>query len=101
MYLYLAVDSKGNTSAFSRNTSSLLCFGSCIITVFNHSSCPVAIEWLKKEKSIPSGMRLRQQKHLNKIVEQDQHFMLGLKYFDTSIFILSGVEAIHIVKKNR
>lgn len=68
---------------------------------FGNSSCSIAIEWLKKEKSIPIGMRLRQQKHLNKIVEQNQHFMLGLKYFDTSIFILSEVEAIHIVKKNR
>ncbi|EEL53042.1 Transposase [Bacillus cereus Rock4-2] len=46
---------------------------------------------MKKEKSIPSGMRLRKQKHLNKIVEQDQHFMLGLKYFETSTSILSGV----------
>ncbi|PFB57024.1 hypothetical protein COK35_25780 [Bacillus cereus] len=78
-----------------------LCFGNCVITVFGDSSCPIAIEWLKKEKSIPSGMRLRQQKYLNKIVEQDQHLMLWLKYFDTSISILFGVEAIHMVKKNR
>ncbi|HDR8177372.1 TPA: hypothetical protein QC076_002497 [Bacillus cereus] len=68
---------------------------------FGNLSCSIAIEWLKKEKSIPSGMPLRQQKRLNKIVEQDQHFLLGLKYFDTSIFILSGVGVIHIVKKNR
>lgn len=69
---------------------------------------PIAIEQLKKEKSIPSGMRLRQQKYLNNIVEQDHRFikkrirsMLGFKSFDTATFILSGVEAIHMIKKEQ
>ncbi|SEB13786.1 DDE-type integrase/transposase/recombinase, partial [Bacillus nitratireducens] len=68
----------------------------------------IAIEQLKKEKSIPNGMRLRQQKYLNNIVEQDHRFikkrirsMLGLKSFDTATSILSGVEAMHMIKKEQ
>ncbi|WP_157183557.1 DDE-type integrase/transposase/recombinase, partial [Bacillus mycoides] len=65
-------------------------------------------EKLKKEKSIPNGMRLRQQKYLNNIVEQDHCFikkrirsMLGLKSFDTATSVLSGVEAMHMIKKEQ
>ncbi|MGG0079118.1 Protein of unknown function [Bacillus cereus] len=67
-----------------------------------------AIEQLKKEKSIPGRMRLRQQKYLNNIVEQDHRFikkrirsMLGFKCFDTATSILSGVEAMHMIKKEQ
>ncbi|PFU72020.1 DDE-type integrase/transposase/recombinase, partial [Bacillus thuringiensis] len=63
---------------------------------------------LKKEKSIPDGMQLRQQKYLNNMVEQDHRFikkrilsMLGLKSFDTAISILSRVEAMHMIKKEQ
>ncbi|EJQ96254.1 DDE-type integrase/transposase/recombinase, partial [Bacillus cereus] len=69
---------------------------------------PIAIEQLKKEKSIPDGMQLRQQKYLNNIVEQDHRFikkrirsMLGFKCFDTATSILSGVEAMHMIKKEQ
>ncbi|PFK17493.1 IS6 family transposase, partial [Bacillus cereus] len=44
----------------------------------------------------------------NNIVEQDHRFikkrirsMLGLKSFDTAISILSGVEAMHMIKKEQ
>ncbi|RAN75090.1 DDE-type integrase/transposase/recombinase, partial [Bacillus sp. SRB_331] len=60
------------------------------------------------EKSIPDGLQLRQQKYLNNIVEQDHRFikkrirsMLGLKSFDTAISILSGIEAMHMIKKEQ
>jgi len=53
-------------------------------------------------------MRLRQQKYLNNIVEQDHRFIkkrirstLGLKSFDTATSILSGIEAMHMVKKGQ
>ncbi len=79
-----------------------------MITVDKNPAYPIAIEQLKKEKSIPNGMRLRQQKYLNNIVEQDHRFikkrirsMLGLKSFDTVTFILSGVEAMHMIKKEQ
>ncbi|PEA80131.1 DDE-type integrase/transposase/recombinase, partial [Bacillus pseudomycoides] len=58
--------------------------------------------------SIPNGMRLRQQKYLNNIVEQDHRFikkrirsMLGFKSFGTATFILAGVEAMHMIKKEQ
>ncbi len=79
-----------------------------IITVDNNPAYPIAIEQLKKEKSIAGGMRLRQQKYLNNIVEQDHRFikkrirsMLGFKCFDTATSILSGVEAMHMMKKEQ
>ncbi len=53
-------------------------------------------------------MRLRQQKYLNNMVEQDHRFikkrirsMLGLKSFDTATSILSRVEAMHMIKKEQ
>ena len=79
-----------------------------MITVDKNPAYPIAIEQLKKEKSIPNGMRLRQQKYLNNIVEQDHRFikklirsMLVLKSFDTATSILSGVEAMHMIKKEQ
>ncbi|MDA2302866.1 hypothetical protein PDN43_27175 [Bacillus cereus] len=35
------------------------------------------------------------------IKKQCSYFMLGFKYFDTTTFTLSGVESVHILKKNR
>ncbi|MBJ7987994.1 DDE-type integrase/transposase/recombinase, partial [Bacillus cereus] len=79
-----------------------------VMTVDKNPAYPIAIEQLKKEKSIPDGMQLRQQKYLNNIVEQDHRFikkrthsMLGFKWFDTATSILSGVEAMHMIKKEQ
>ncbi|MED1024333.1 DDE-type integrase/transposase/recombinase, partial [Bacillus mycoides] len=65
-------------------------------------------EQLKKETSRPNGMRLRQQKYLNNIIEQDHRFikkrirsMLVLKSFDTATPILSRVESMHMIKKEQ
>ncbi|HDT6579646.1 TPA: IS6 family transposase [Bacillus cereus] len=123
MYLYRAVDSKGNTIDFSLNKTrgqkaakrffkkALRSFHVSkprVITVDKSPAYPIAIEQLKKEKSIPDGMQLRQQKYLNNIVEQDHRFikkrirsMLGFKCFDTATSILSGVEAMHMIKKEQ
>ncbi|HDR3890713.1 TPA: DDE-type integrase/transposase/recombinase, partial [Bacillus cereus] len=56
----------------------------------------------------PEGIQLRQVKYLNNIVEQDHRFikrrvrsMLGFKSFKTAISILSGVEAMHMMKKGQ
>ncbi|GAE42703.1 putative transposase [Bacillus mycoides NBRC 101238 = DSM 11821] len=123
MYLYRAVDSNGKTIDFclskTRNHKAVKRFFKKalrsfhvskprVITVDKNPAYPTAIEQLKKEKSIPNGMRLRQQKYLNNIVEQDHRFikkriysMLGLKSFDTATYILSGVEAMHMIKKDQ
>lgn len=79
-----------------------------VITVDKNPAYPIAIEQLKKEKSIPDGMQIRQQKYLNNIVEQDHRFikkrvrsMLGLKTFRTAKQIIYGVEVMHMLKKGQ
>ncbi|WP_070147232.1 IS6 family transposase, partial [Bacillus mycoides] len=123
MYLYRAVDSEGNTIDFylskSRNHKAAKRFFKKalrsfhvskprIITVDKNPAYPIAIEQLKKEKRIPIGSQIRRIKYLNNIVEQDHRFikkrirsMLGFKSYKTSASILSGVEAIHMVKKEQ
>ncbi|PGR95009.1 IS6 family transposase [Bacillus pseudomycoides] len=123
MYLYRAVDSEGNTIDFylceSRNKQAAkrffkkaLAFSYVskprVVTVDKNPAYPIAIQELKEEKHMPEGMQLRQQKYLNNIVEQDHRFikkrirsMLGFKCFDTATSILSGVEAMHMIKKEQ
>jgi transposase-like protein len=118
-----AVDSKGNTIDFhlskTRDQKAAKRFFKKVlqsfhvskprfITVEKNPAYPIAIKQLKKEKSIPDSMLLRQPKYLNNIVEQDHRFikkhirsMLGLKYFGTATSILSGVEAMHMIKKEQ
>ncbi len=79
-----------------------------VITVHKNPVYPIAIEQLKKETTIPDGVQLRQQKYLNHIVEQNHRFikkrtrsMLRFKCFDTATSTLSGVEVIHMIKKEQ
>jgi len=123
MYLYRAVDSEGNTIDFylskNRNTKSAKCFfkkalasshvsSPRVITVDKNPAYPVVIQELQEEKSMPSGTQIRQQKYLNNIIEQDHRFikkrvrsMLGLKSFRTAKKILSGMEAMHMLRKKQ
>jgi transposase-like protein len=121
--LYRAVDSEGNTIDFYLSESrdkqaakrffkKALAFSHVsrprVITVDKNPAYPVAIEELKEERQVPKDIRIRQIKYLNNIVEQDHRFikkrvrpMLGFKSFDTAISILSGVEAMHMIKKEQ
>ncbi|MBG9813659.1 transposase [Bacillus endophyticus] len=121
MYLYRAVDSEGNTIDFylstSRDTKAAKRFFKKalavrhsitprVVTIDKNPAYPLAIEQLKEEKRIPEGIQIRQVKYLNNIVEQDHRFikkrvrsMLGFKSFDTATSILSGVEAMYMIKK--
>ncbi|EJV55150.1 Integrase catalytic region [Bacillus mycoides] len=79
-----------------------------IITVDKNPAYPITIEQLKKEKRIPIGIQIRRIKYLHNIVEQDHRFikkrvrsMLRLKSFRTAKSILSGIEALHIIKKSQ
>ncbi|MGN7198023.1 IS6-like element ISBwe3 family transposase [Bacillus mycoides] len=123
MYLYRAVDSKGNTIDFhlskSRDKQAAKCFFKKalafsyvskprVITVDKNPVYPVAIQALKEEKHMPEGIKLRQVRYLNNIVEQDHRFikkrvrsMLGFKSFGTATSILAGVEAMHMIKKEQ
>ncbi|HHT7228535.1 TPA: IS6 family transposase, partial [Bacillus cereus] len=111
MYLYRAVDSEGNTVDFylskSRNHKAAKRFFKKALQSF-HALKPRAITGLKKEKQMPLGIQIRQIKYLNNIVEQDHRFikkrihsMLGLKSFRTATWILAGVEAMHMIKKEQ
>jgi transposase-like protein len=123
MYLYRAVDSKGNTIDFFLNKTrdqkaakgffkkALRSFHVSkprVITVDKKPAYPIAVEELRKEKKMPLGIQLRQVKYLNNIVEQDHWFikkrvrsMLGLKSYRTATSIISGIEAMHMVKKGQ
>ncbi len=79
-----------------------------VITVDKNLAYPVAIQQLKNEKKMPEGIQIRQVKYLNNIVEQDHRFIkrrvlpiLGFNSFDTATSILSGVEAMHMIKKEQ
>ncbi|PFW03174.1 IS6 family transposase, partial [Bacillus cereus] len=79
-----------------------------VVTVDKNPAYPIAVEELRKEKKMPLGIQLRQVKYLNNIVEQDHRFikkrvrsMLGLKSFRTATSIISGIEAMHMVKKGQ
>ena len=78
------------------------------MTVDKNPAYPIAMEELRKEKKMPLGIQIRQVKYLNNIVEQDHRFikkrvrsMLGLKSFRTATSIISGIEAMHMVKKGQ
>ncbi|MGH1145977.1 IS6 family transposase [Bacillus pseudomycoides] len=123
MYLYRAVDSEGNTIDFYLSESrdkqaakrffkkALAASHICkprVITVDKNPAYPVAIQELKEEKHMPEGIQIRQVKYLNNIVEQDHRFikkrvrsMLGSKSYETATSILSGVEAMHMMKKGQ
>lgn len=123
MYLYRAVDSEGNTIDFYlskiRDTKAAKRFFKKalrsfhvskprVITVDKNPTYPMAIEELKNQKKMPVGIQLRQVKYLNNIVEQDHRFikkrvrsMLGLKSFSTATSVISGIEAMHMIKKRQ
>lgn len=123
MYLYRAVDSEGNTIDFylskARNKQAARCFFKKalafsyvsrprVITVDKNPAYPIAIQELKEENNMPSGIQLRQVKYLNNIVEQDHRFikkriypMLGLKSLRTAKQIIVGIEAMHMIKKGQ
>ncbi|MFP7737534.1 IS6 family transposase [Priestia aryabhattai] len=123
MYLYRAVDSEGNTIDFylskARNKQAAkrffrkaLAFSHvskpCVITVDKTPAYPIAIQELKEEKQMPEGIQLRQVKYLKNIGEQDHRFikkrirpMLGLKSLRTAKQIITGIEAMHMIKKGQ
>ncbi|EOQ10660.1 hypothetical protein IKC_05716, partial [Bacillus cereus VD184] len=63
---------------------------------------------LKEEKCIPHSTPLRVKKYLNNIIEQDHRFikkrirnMLGLQPLQTATKMIAGIEAMHMVKKDK
>jgi transposase, IS6 family len=102
-------ETKRLQSAFSRKLcGSFHASNPRVITVDKNPVYPVSIQQLKQKKKFPEGIQIRQVKYFNNIVEQDHRFikkhvrfMLGFKSFDTATSILSGVEAMHMIKKEQ
>ncbi len=123
MYLYRAIDFKRNKIDFYLSTArnhkvarrfpkkflrSFYVSKPRVITVDKNPAYPIAIGQLKKEKKMPTDIQTRQIKYLNNIVKQDHRFikkcvrsMLGFKSYKTVTSILSGVEAMHMIKKDK
>jgi transposase-like protein len=123
VYLYRAVDSERNTidfylsktrdhqaakRFFKKALRPFYVLNPRVITVDKNPAYPIAIEELKKEKKMRVCIQIRQVKYLNNIVEQDHRFikkrvraMLGLKSFRTAKNILSGIEAMPMIKKKQ
>jgi transposase-like protein len=57
---------------------------------------------------MPVGIQVRKVKYLNNVIEQDHRFikkrvrsMLGLKSFHSAKSVISGIEAMHMIKKGQ
>lgn len=122
-FLYRAVDSNGDTidfylskhrdfkatrKFFRKALKSSNSTAPRVITVDKNPAYIKAITALKSEKKINGNSSLRQIKYLNNIIEQDHRFikkkvkyMLGFKSFKSAKKTLSGIEAMHIIKKGQ
>jgi putative transposase len=118
-YLYRAVDKLGNTVDFlltrRRQRMSAQSFlikaisNNCIPRVINidkSGSNTAAIKVYNKRSF--SKIKIRQCKYLNNIVEQDHRFIkwriqngLGFKSFESARRTLSGIEVVHMLRKNQ
>ncbi len=122
-YLYRAVDSSGNTidfmlSAKRDRRAAKRFFRKAfkathtqlpqVINVDKNPAYPVAVDELKKEELLPQSSKLRQNKYLNNIVEQDHRFIkrlvnpgLGFKSFYTARITISGYETMNMIRKGQ
>ena len=118
-YLYRTVYKLGNTVDFlltrRRQRMSAQSFlikaisNNCIPRVINidkSGSNTAAIKVYNKRSF--SKIKIRQCKYLNNIVEQDHRFIkwriqngLGFKSFESAIRTLSGIEVVHMLRKNQ
>ena len=79
-----------------------------VITVDKNPAYPAAVNELKNDEILPKNVGLRQIKYLNNIVEQDHISikrivlpMLGFQSFHTAIKTLTGIEIMHMIKKDK
>src|SRR5215469_13135141 len=118
-YLYRAVDKEGNTVDFllrahRDKAAARRYFEKAMahngepekITVDKSGANLAALEAINAERETP--IRIRQNKYLNNIVEQDHRAikrrvrpMLGFKDFRCARIILSGIEVMHMIRKRQ
>ena len=123
MYLYRAVDSRGQTIDFllsaRRDAEAAKRFfrkalgqphaaNPRTITVDKNPACPRAVAEMKRDGELWRFSRLRQSKFLNNLVEQDHRRVkrlarpgLGLGGFRTARRTLAGYEAMAMVRKGQ
>ena len=120
-YLYRAIDSNGKTVDFlltkHRDTKAAHRF---FKNAISKHACPIKVTIDKSganKKAIESfnvgftrfkPIRIRQNKYLNNRIEQDHRFikkrvrsMLGFKSFRSAQIILSGIELMHMIRKDQ
>ena len=118
-YLYRAVDRDGNTIDFlltkRRQRMSAQSF---LIKAIENNGTPELINIDKSGSNISAikiynkrsftNIEIRQCKYLNNIVEQDHRFIkwrihqgLGFKDFESARRTLTGIEIVHMIKKNQ
>ena len=122
-YLYRAVDSAGNTldfllSAkrdalaakrfFRKTLKAIHTQTPRVITVDKNPAYPKAIKELKAAKKLPEGVKLRQIKYLNNIVEQDHRAIkrlvkpgMGFGSFNTARRTIRGYEIMNMMRKGQ
>jgi len=123
MYLYRAVDSKGQTLDFLLNQTrskraakrffrKLLGQSHVtkprVITVDKNASYPPAIDDLKQDKLLSEECQYRASKYLNNRIEQDHRFIkrrvkpgLGFASYQTAWRTLQGYEAMNMIRKGQ
>ena len=122
-YLYRAVDSSGQTLDFmlsaKRNAKAVKRFfkkvfnashtqPSRAINVDKHTAYHAAVGELKREGELPLSAKLRPNKYLNNLVEQDHRNIkrlvkpgLGFGSFQTAWRTLQGYEAMAMIRKGQ
>ena len=122
-YLYRAVDSEGSTLDFllsaTRDAKAAERFfrkalrashtvPPRVIIVDNNAAYPPAFEALQQAGPLPKGCRLRQQKYLNNLVEQNHRLMkrrvnpgLGFGAFHTAQRTIQDYKAMHMIRKRQ
>jgi putative transposase len=121
MYLYRAVDSRGNTIDFLlRKHRNALAAKAFFRKSFKNNGLPTKVTIDKSgsnisalegaNKALPENQKIevRQVKYLNNIVEQDHRFikkrirpMLGFKNFNSARATITGIENVRMIQKKQ
>ncbi|HEY4386990.1 MAG TPA: IS6 family transposase, partial [Ktedonobacteraceae bacterium] len=123
VYLYRAVDSRGNTLEFllsptrdaeaakrffHKTLASSHTVSPRVITVDKNAAYPKAFHEMKAAGAVPTPCELRQRKYLNNLVEQDHRFIkrlvkpgMGFWSFETAWSTLQGYEVMHMIRKGQ
>ena len=121
IYLYRALDSKGNTIEFllrkHRDAGAAKAFFRKAfknnfypqkITIDKSGSNISALTSINKDLPVDKQIEIRQIKYLNNIIEQDHRFikkrtkpMLGFKSFHSAKITITGIENIRMIQKGQ